>query len=379
MTDEGPSTAIPPAAAQQPTAGDSETPRKPILRRPRVWLAVMAYVVVFVVVYFLISGEMPVKEPEHPAKKDDTALTSPPAKAIFSACSPAVVQVVAEDRQDRTLGAVSGFLISEKGLIATNYHVIKKAHTAHVILADTTKLSVLGVAALDEEVNIAIIKVAGRISAEPLRFAGIDLPPVGSKLYALGNPLGFRNVISDGLVSGHREIDGLSVLETTAPIGQRSSGGPLLAADGRVVGITTFAFKGTQNCDIAVPASQIARLLLRCEGDGQLTQFPLAPEPVTEQKVAEPKMSANAREAKMVEQMKKKLVVGMTSREVVEALGAIAASDVQGWGERISPSVFVVRYFPFEGSRGPGRTGLLYRLNLRYVNDRLWDWYFHGN
>jgi len=195
--------------------------------------------------------------------------------AIFLRVSPAVVQVVIQDREGATLGTGSGFLISSKGLIATNYHVIEKAHSAHVVLADKTELSVLGVAALDEEADIAIIKVVGQISAPPLELAGNDLPPVGAKVYAIGNPLGLANTLSDGLVSGHRGDEKITLIQTTAPISPGSSGGPLLSADGKVVGVTTLFGKVGQNLNFAVPASHVARLLLRCEGEGQLTQFPL--------------------------------------------------------------------------------------------------------
>ncbi len=201
------------------------------------------------------------------------------ADAIFSQASPAVVQLVIQDQDEHTIASGSGFLISTKGLIATNYHVIEKAHTAHVVLADKTNLAVLGVAALDEEADIAIIKVSGQIRAQPLELAVNDLPPVGAKVYAIGNPLGLANTLSDGLISGHRETRRVGVIQTTAPISPGSSGGPLLGADGKVAGVTTFKFDDGENLNFAVPASHVARLLLRAEGEGKLTRFPLAREP----------------------------------------------------------------------------------------------------
>src|SRR5262249_9740368 len=147
--------------------------------------------------------------PHHVSDENNTPLRSPlPADAIFAQASPAVVQVVIQDRQDRTIGTGSGFLVSKSGLIATNHHVIEKAHAAHVVLEDMTKLPVLGVAALDEGADVAIIMIAGQMTAQPLELAGMELPPVGAKVYAIGTPLGyFANTLSDGLVSGHREID----------------------------------------------------------------------------------------------------------------------------------------------------------------------------
>jgi S1-C subfamily serine protease len=204
-----------------------------------------------------------------------------PPDALFARSSPAVMQVVIQDRQGRTTGSGSGFLVSTTGPIATNYHVIEKAHAADVLLADNTILPVVGAAGLDQEADLAIVKVAGRVNAQPLELAGDDLPPVGAKVYAVGNPRGLANTLSDGLVSGHQEIPiySMTMIQTTAPISPGSSGGPLLGVDGKVVGVTTASRVDGQNLNFAVPASHVARLLRRCEGQGHLTQFPLVREP----------------------------------------------------------------------------------------------------
>src|SRR5262245_4380611 len=100
----------------------------------------------------------------------------------------------------------SGFLVSERGLIVTNHHVVRKGYRGHVILSDRTRLPVLGAVALDKGADLAIIKVAGKVPTRPLELAEDGLPPVGAKVYAIGTPLGFlANTLSDGLVSGHRE------------------------------------------------------------------------------------------------------------------------------------------------------------------------------
>jgi S1-C subfamily serine protease len=182
------------------------------------------------------------------------------AEELFARASPAVVQVVIQDRSGHTIGSGSGFLLDKNGLVATNYHVIEKAHTAHLLLADKTKLPVLGVAALDEEADIAIIQVKGRVDAHPLELAGNDLS-VGAKVYAIGNPLGLANTLSDGLISGYRKLDTITLIQTSAPLSPGSSGGPLMSADGRVIGVTTSGFKGGQNLNFAVPISRVSSLV----------------------------------------------------------------------------------------------------------------------
>jgi S1-C subfamily serine protease len=221
--------------------------------------------------------------PAPPAWLADRQPAIPPAAngqpltpdVLFARTSPAVMQVIIHDQRDRTLGGGSGFLIGNAGLIATNYHVIRGAHKVQVVLADKTKLPVAGLAASEKNVDLAILKVAGQIPAQPLELAGAELPRVGTKVYAIGNPLGFSNTLSDGLVSGHRELRGFQLIQTSAPISPGSSGGPLLDPTGKVVGVTTLQFNGGQNLNFAVPATQVARLLAQYDGNSPPKQFPI--------------------------------------------------------------------------------------------------------
>ncbi|OAI45068.1 hypothetical protein AYO44_13170 [Planctomycetaceae bacterium SCGC AG-212-F19] len=201
---------------------------------------------------------------------------------LFSQASSAVLRVMIQNRQGQTISFGSGFLVGNKRLVVTNYHVIEKAHTAHVVLADKTVLYVEGAAALDQGADIAIIKLSDQMKVQPLELAGSNLPPVGTKVYAIGNPKGLDNTLSDGLVSGHRDIDGIPMIQTNAAISPGSSGGPLFGPDGKVVGVTTSKRRGGENLNFAVPASHAAKLLRRCEGETQLTQFPLVQQPITE-------------------------------------------------------------------------------------------------
>jgi S1-C subfamily serine protease len=215
-----------------------------------------------------------------------------PAVAVFTKCSPAVVQVIIHDIQDDTKVTGSGFLISTSGLVATNYHVVKKGQKAHVVFPDRIQLPVLGVAAFDQEADIAILKVADQTDTQPLELAEDELPPVGSRVYAIGSPLGhFTNTLSDGLVSAHRGRGTVpyfprmpTMIQMTVPISHGSSGGPLLRADGKVVGVTTlgFAHEGGQNLNLAVPVSHVLRLLRGCDGSERLTPFPLNRPPLVE-------------------------------------------------------------------------------------------------
>ncbi len=275
-----------PPRSSNPPAGDARPPRQ-----YRVWVVgLVAFAVTFVTFVvanrLLMSGGAPPQSTErqsrnvsleqHPVDPGVAVPGSPlPPDAIYRRCSPAVVQLIVRDRRGRTICTGSGFVVSTRGLIATTYHVVEKAQTADVILEDKTKLAVMGVAAADTDCDIAIVKVAGQVDVEPLVLAGPDLPPVGAKVFAIGNPLELANTLSDGLVSGHRVIHRMTMIQTTAPINPGSSGGPLLRDDGKVVGVTTSRFEGAQNLNFAVSASHVATLLRQCEAGGELKNFPL--------------------------------------------------------------------------------------------------------
>src|SRR5262249_52975972 len=98
------------------------------------------------------------------------------------------------------------------------------------------------------------------------------------------------NTLSDGLVSGYRKIpiSEVSMIQTTAPISHGSSGGPLLRADGKVVGVTSVNRGDGQNLNFAVPATHVARLLPLCDSGKALTQLPIVREVAERPKPSKP-------------------------------------------------------------------------------------------
>lgn len=203
---------------------------------------------------------------ESPAASQ-TALAEPlSAEALFKQASPAVARVVVRDRLAREQGLGSGFFVSADGRMVTNHHVVDSAYSAYVVLSSGLNLPVQGVLALDADADLAVLKVDGRGLPHLTLAARGHTPPVGSRVYAIGNPQGFTNTLSEGLVSGRRAVTpGLSLLQTTAPISAGSSGGPLLDATGRVIGVTTFSLvsRDSQNLNFAVPTDKVWSLLSR--------------------------------------------------------------------------------------------------------------------
>ena len=145
--------------------------------------------------------------------------------------------------------------------IVTNFHVIEAAVSLEFSFAsgEATRGGEFSTDVIAESQNrdIAILKVLGHSFAPGLRVAEIHAP-IGQVVYALGNPQGLEGSLSDGIVSGYRDLDDLGrVIQTTAAISHGSSGGPLLDKYGDVIGVMTAVITSGQNLNLAVPAEAI--------------------------------------------------------------------------------------------------------------------------
>jgi S1-C subfamily serine protease len=201
---------------------------------------------------------------ELPATPGTAAPESLSAEAVFKQASPAVVRIIVRDARFKEIGLGSGFLVSSAGVLVTNYHVVAKAHFATVLLPSDATLFVEGILASDEQADLAVLKVNGKDLPHLDLVSAGETPNVGAHVYAIGNPQGLANTLSEGLISGVRTLDpGTTVLQTTAAISPGSSGGPLLDARGRVVGVArmTLAGPATQNLNFAVPAEKVRAIL----------------------------------------------------------------------------------------------------------------------
>jgi S1-C subfamily serine protease len=312
------------------------------------------------VVVFLLTqfGGTPKEDPKARAVEEKPATLTP--DELFKRASPSVVTVVVEDAQGRK-GNGSGFVVNNRGMIATNHHVVRRAHSAYILLADKSRVPVLGALAVDEDADIAIIKVqADQLSVPPLRLGGDELPPVGSKTYAIGSPYGLVQTLTDGLISAHRDEGALHggnrvrMIQMTTPISPGNSGGPLLSANGTVIGVNTLSKTGAQNVNFAVPVSEVTRLLKASEDDGVVTRFPLPPK-------APPK-AANTKG------LAAQLRVGLTATELDRIVGRVPdktgaypdGAFIPEFGMRAEVDSYVRCYFPLE--RRPGKEQL-YILN----------------
>ncbi len=168
-------------------------------------------------------------------------------------------------------GVGSGVIISKKGYIVTNYHVVGNAKKLEVTLSDGSKwpAKVVGVARKSDLAVIRISAPAEKLT--PLKFGDSRSLKVGQEVLAVGNPFGLKQTLTAGTISfigrNIRDEKGRifrDLIQTDAAINPGNSGGPLLNTDGEVIGINSAIISPTgSNIGIgfAIPSHKVKALL----------------------------------------------------------------------------------------------------------------------
>lgn len=194
------------------------------------------------------------------AADDDKAPEAPRAGELAKKVKPALVSIEPAGRDGEIAGVGTGFVIAAEGLIATNMHVIGEARPLRVSLPDGGKLEVTAIHAWNREKDLAILRV-GAQGLKTLELGDSSKLSQGDYVAAMGNPLGLRYSVVEGVVSAMRELEGQKVIQLAMPVERGNSGGPLLDRDGKVVGIVSMKSALTENLGFAVPVDELRTLL----------------------------------------------------------------------------------------------------------------------
>ena len=195
--------------------------------------------------------------------------------SIYNNASPAVVEINVSQTTNTIYGKStqqglgSGFLINDQGDILTNNHVVDGATSVQVVLdnGNTVDGKVLGTDPVDD---LAVVSVdpSAVSGITPLKLGDSSLVVPGQMAIAIGNPLGYTDSITVGVISGlNRSISGSNLrgmLQTDAAINPGNSGGPLLDDQGNVIGINTAAEIGVTGADgmgFAIPSNLATKIL----------------------------------------------------------------------------------------------------------------------
>jgi serine protease Do len=173
----------------------------------------------------------------------------------------------------------SGVIISKDGYIVTNNHVVDGADEIKVNLADSKKSYIAKLIGSDEKSDIAIIKIdADGLNA--VTFYNSDNVRVGDVVFALGNPFGVGETITQGIVSATGR-NGIGIVEyedfiqTDASINPGNSGGALVNSAGHLIGINSAIISrsgGNDGIGLAIPSNMVTSIASQLIGSGKYTR-----------------------------------------------------------------------------------------------------------
>ncbi len=163
-----------------------------------------------------------------------------------------IVMIADHDRDGEVVGTGSGIMIGQKGYILTNHHVIAAGCSYSVRIEDDEEIYYTDeIIKYNHVLDLAVIRIQRRLSPLAI-YDGREKLARGQKVVAIGSPLGLFNSVSDGIISGFRNISQTDMIQFTAPISPGSSGGAVLNMYGEVIGISTAGFDSGQNINLAV-------------------------------------------------------------------------------------------------------------------------------
>jgi serine protease Do len=159
----------------------------------------------------------------------------------------------------------SGVIVSKEGHIVTNNHVIEEMDEIEVELSDGTRKQARLIGT-DADTDIAVLKI-DTADAVPLPFGNSDVVEVGETVMAVGNPYGFEESVTQGIISAkgrHGSENVSDLFQTDAAINPGNSGGPLVNVRGELIGINEAIYSqsgGWQGVGFAIPSLTVRRVM----------------------------------------------------------------------------------------------------------------------
>jgi S1-C subfamily serine protease len=209
---------------------------------------------------------------------NDGELLDAYSRAVIGAvekAGPGVVHIAIRNQSGRG-GTGSGFVVASDGLIFTNSHVVNGAKAIEVSLPDGQRAAAR-IVGEDPDTDIAVIRTDGHLSAPSLVLHDSKTIRPGQMAIAIGNPLGFEQTVTAGVVSATgrslrsqsgRLID--DVIQTDAALNPGNSGGPLVDSKGRVIGVNTAVILGAQGICFSVASNTALYVLTQILQHGRV-------------------------------------------------------------------------------------------------------------
>ncbi|HIJ91342.1 MAG TPA: DegQ family serine endoprotease [Deltaproteobacteria bacterium] len=219
-----------------------------------------------------------------------------PFRHFFGLPSPFEQEQPQREQKRTSLG--SGVIISKDGYIVTNNHVVENADTINVRLTNFEEYDAK-IIGRDPKTDIALLKITPKNGLPVTSFGDSDKLRVGDWVMAIGNPFGFEQTVTAGIVSGKGRSIGSgpyeNFIQTDASINPGNSGGPLFNLKGEMVGINTAIYSrsgGNIGIGFAIPANMAKNVVDQLREHGSVVRGWLGVmiQPVTPELAAQFKM-----------------------------------------------------------------------------------------
>lgn len=180
------------------------------------------------------------------------------------------------ERKTQSLG--SGVIISADGYIVTNNHVVEGSEEIKVRCTNHEEYDA-EIIGRDPKTDVALIKIIPRSSLTYAKFGDSEKIRVGEWVVAIGNPFGFENTVTAGIVSGKGRSFGSgpyeNFIQTDASINMGNSGGPLFDLNGDLIGINSVIFSrsgGNIGLGFAIPINMVKNVVEQLKEHGSVTR-----------------------------------------------------------------------------------------------------------
>lgn len=184
------------------------------------------------------------------------------AISVYERISPAIVSIEAQLRDGISAG--TGCIVSPDGLILTGSHVVENFQEISVTTFNGQTYKAEFIAQMGKNKDLALIKINPQKKLKAISFADSETVKVGQKVLSIGNPFGFSNTLTQGIIS---RIDYVkNRFQTDAAINPGCSGGPLLNSDGEVIGISQSIYNPDNNISnigigFAIPSNEAVKFI----------------------------------------------------------------------------------------------------------------------
>ena len=185
-----------------------------------------------------------------------------PIVSVLKKVLPAVVSIVPEkinvaERNQKIEGG-SGFIIDKDGLIFTNRHVVFDKNQQYIVTVNDGKTYKAEILSRNKKNDIAILKIDNGGSFPFIPLGDSSILELGQEVFAIGNALGFKDTVSQGIISGlTRKVETMrNLIQTDAAINPGNSGGPLINNDGEAIGINSIMITDAENIGFAIPINE---------------------------------------------------------------------------------------------------------------------------